>query len=126
MYIVRNFVNLSTVPLATMLFKSFIISVITYCLPIFFERLYASDKKRLSKFFRDALSLGLEISSLDNLVDSRTQTLILSYIHDSEHFINDFIEQCPSGRYRTVKYRTSYGKDSFLRHMILKLNEILH
>ena len=37
-----------------------------------------------------------------------TKTLALRYIHDDYHFINDFLPQCPSGRYRTVKYRTMW------------------
>jgi hypothetical protein len=47
LYIVRNFVYLSSTTLARMLFKSFIISVPTYCLPILFTSLYAKDKKQL-------------------------------------------------------------------------------
>ena len=29
------------------------------------------------------------------------------------------------GRYRTIKYRTSWGKDSILRSIILSLNNII-
>jgi len=24
------------------------------------------------------------------------------------HFLNDFLEKCPSGRYRTIKYRSTW------------------
>ena len=109
-----------------MLFKSFIISILTYCLPILYTSIYAKDKKRLRKFFKDANRLSIEnISDLDSIIDNRTKNLILNYIHDDEHFINDLLPKLPSGRYRTMKYRSSWGRDSFLRSMILSLNNIL-
>ena len=42
-----------------------------------------------------------------------------------EHFINDFLDKCPSGRYSTMKYRGASGRDCFLRHLIHTLNSIL-
>ena len=125
MYIVRNFVHLSTVPLATMLFKSFIVSLLTYCLPILYTHVFAKDKKCLRKFFKEAANLGLEVGDLDSLIQKRTKTLAMTYIHDDTHFLNDFLEKCPSGRYRTIKYRSALGKDSFVRHLIHTLNDIL-
>ena len=66
--------------------------------------LYASDKKSL------LLSLALIIihPDIDTPIADQTKTLALRYIHDDYHFINDFLPQCPSGRYRTVKYRTMW------------------
>ena len=64
------------------------------------------------------------ISDLDSIIEKRTKTLIMSYIHNDEHFIHDFLEQLPSGRYRTLKYRSAWGKDCFLRAMIHSLNDI--
>ena len=55
----------------------------------------------------------LGISDLDKIIDKRTKTLIMNYIHDEEHFINDFLEQLPSSRYRTLKDRSARGKDGF-------------
>ena len=43
-----------------------------------------------------------------------------------DHFINDFLDKCPSGRYRTVKYRGASGRDCFLRHILHTLNSILY
>ena len=104
----------------------FIISILTYCLPILHTPIYAKDKKRQTKFFKDANRLSIEnISDLDSIIDNRTKNLILNYIHDDEHFINDLLPKLPSGRYRTMKYRSSWGRDSFLRSMILSLNNIL-
>ena len=45
----------------------------------------------------------LGISDLDTIIDKQTKTLIMSYIHDGEHFINDTLERLPSGIYRTLK-----------------------
>ena len=122
MHIVRTFCYTSTKLLSSMLFKGSIISILTYCLPILYTSIYAKDKKRLRKFFKDANRLSIDnISDLDSIINNRTKNLILNYIHDDEHFINDLL----SGRYRTMKYRSSWGRDSFLRSMILSLNNIL-
>ena len=125
MYIVKNFVFFSSKSLSNMLFKSFIVSLISYCLPTFFTCLYATDKKSLRKLFNDAAKLGIEHPDIDTLMADRTKTLALRYIHDDDHFINDFLSKCPSGRFRTVKYRTMWGRDSFLRHLIHVLNDTL-
>ena len=108
-----------------MLFKSFIVSRISYCLPIIFKSLYAADKQRLCKIFKDAIKLGIEHPDIYTMMDNQTRTLALRYIHDEDHFINDLLSKCPSGRYRTVKHIGSLGSDSFLCHITLILNEIL-
>ena len=54
MYIIKNFLYLSTKPLACMLFKSFIVSLIMYCLPVLFPAIYQQDKKDMRKIFEDA------------------------------------------------------------------------
>ena len=105
MYIVKNFVYLSSKPLSNMLFKSFIVSLISYCLPILYTSIHASDKKCIRKVFKDAIKLGIEHPGIDALMTEQTKTLAMRYIHDEDHFINDFLEKCPSGRYRTIKYR---------------------
>jgi len=93
MYIVGNFLYLSSTTLASMLFKSFIISLLTYCLPILYTSLYAKDKKQLQHFFKEALKLGIkDLGDIDNLIDVRTKTLLPQYIHDDNHFLNDFLE----------------------------------
>ena len=125
MHIVRTFLYKSTKSLSAMLFKSFIISILTYCIPILYPCVYAKEKRPMRKFFKEADRHELPgISDLDTIIDKRTKTLIMSYIHDEEHFINDFLEQLPSGRYRTLKYRSAWGKDCFLRLMIHSLNDI--
>ena len=64
------------------------------------------------------------IGVLDSVISKRTKNLALQIIHDDEHFLNSFFEKLPSGRYRSLKYRTAWGKYSFLRHLILILQEI--
>ena len=67
MYIVKNFVYLSSKPLSNMLFKSFIVSLISYCLPILYTSIHASDKKCIRKVFKDAIKLGIEHPGIDHL-----------------------------------------------------------
>ena len=103
-----------------------LLSLSYICLPILFTSIYAKDKKRLRKFFKDANNLNIQnISVLDAIIDNWTKNLILNYIHDDEHFINEFLPKLPSGRFRTLKYRSSWGKDSFVSNMILSLNNII-
>ena len=71
MYIIKNFLYLSTKPLACMLFKSFIVSLIMYCLPVLYHTIYQRDKKDMRKIFKDASSLGLQLNyDLDTLVNT--------------------------------------------------------
>ena len=110
MYIVKNFVYFSSKPLANMLFKSFIMSLISYCLAIIFTCIYA--KKAIRKIFKDCSKFGIEYH-IDLNIQKITRTLAIKYIEDDDHFINEFLSQCPSGRYRAVKYREALGRDSF-------------
>ena len=126
MYVVKNFLYLSYKPLARMLFKSFVVSLLMYCLPVLYTSIYARDKKLLRKVFHDAKNLGLDVGDLNAIVSQRTKSMIIMCCFaDENHFMHDFPEQCPSGRLRHVKYRSSWGKDCFLRQMCIMLNEIL-
>ena len=60
-------------------------------------------------FFKEAANLGLEVGDLDSLIKKRTKTLAMTHIRDAAHFLNDFLETCPFGRYRTMKYRSALG-----------------
>ena len=80
-----------------MLFKSFIVSLISYCLPVIFTCLYASDKKSLRKIFNDATKLGIDHPDIDTLIADRTKTVALHYTHDEDHFINDFLSNALLG-----------------------------
>ena len=54
----KEFCIFSFKSLSVMLSKSFIISLISYCLPVIFTCLYASDMKSMRQIFNDATKLG--------------------------------------------------------------------
>ena len=126
MYIVRLFYTMGSLPLTTMMFKSFILSLILYCMPVMYQSLRNEEKKQLRRFFSFARALGLvEIDDLDTIIRDRTMRLAFNYIHDDDHFIHNFLEKCPSGRYRNFKIRSAWGRDSFYRRLVLLLNDVL-
>ena len=85
-----------------------------YCLKILYTRIYSRDKKEMKKIFKDAEKQGFEdIHNLDTLVSQRTKNIIFQQVHDNDHFIHDFIEKCPLGRYRHMRYRTYWAKIVF-------------
>jgi len=65
MYFVKKFVYCSSKPLAKMLFKSFIVSLIFYCLRIIFTCIYASDKNPIGNIFKDCSKIGIEHHDID-------------------------------------------------------------
>ena len=85
MYIAKNFAYFSSKPLANMLFKSFIMSLISYCLPIIFTCIYASDIKAIRKIFKDCFKLGIEYLDIDSHIRKLTKTLAIKYIKDDDH-----------------------------------------
>ena len=86
--------------------------------------MYQCDKKDIRKIFKDATSLGLELGyDLDSIVNNQTKSRIMQIYMDDEHFMQEFLERCPSGRLRHPKYRTAWGKDCFLRHMCIYINK---
>jgi len=79
-----------------MLFKSFIMSRIFYCLPITFTCIYVSGKKAIQKMFKDCSKLGIEYGGIYLLIQRLTKALAIKYIMvDDDHFINEFLGQCP-------------------------------
>ena len=106
MHIVKNFLYLGSKPLACMLFKSFVVSLLKYCLPVLHTSIYARDEKLLRKVFYNAKNLGLNIGDLDVIVRQRTKSIIMCCFADENHLMHDFLEQCPSGHLRPVKYRS--------------------
>ena len=81
MHIVRTFCHTSTTFLSWMLFKSFIISIPTYCLPISYTLIHAKDQKRLGKFFNDDVnSLSIRvISDVNGIIDKQTKHLVMNW-----------------------------------------------
>ena len=144
MYIVKNFLYPSTKPLACMLFKSFIVSLVMYRLPVLYPAMYQRDKKDIRKIFKDTTSQGLELGLIltpcltkivqksswspkssknrpsinPALVNNQTKPRIMQIYMDDEHFMQELLEPCPSGRLRHPKYQTARGKDCFLLYTL--------
>ena len=126
MYIVRLFYNLGSKQLATMMFKSFVLSVLMFCMPVLFPSLYVKDKDKLRSIISSAQRLGLDsIADFDTLISKRMKSTALKLFHDDDHFINSIIERCPSGRCRLFKTRTAWGTDSFYRYMAKTINDCI-
>ena len=60
-----------------MLFKSFVVSLLMYCLPVLYSSVYALDKKLLQKVFHNAKNIGLDVGDLDVIVEQRTKYIII-------------------------------------------------
>ena len=104
MYIVRLFYNLGSKQLATMMFKSFVLSVLMFCMPVLFPSLYVKDKDKLRSIISSAQRLGLDsIADFDTLISKHMKSTALKLFHDDDHFINPIIEGCRSGRCRLFK-----------------------
>ena len=76
--------------------------------------MYQRDKKDIQKFFKDANSLSRELGyDLDSSVNNHTKYRIMQiYTDDDEHFMQELLE----------RYRTAWGKDCFLPHMCIYIN----
>jgi len=79
----------------------------------------------VTKIFKDCSKLGIEYLNIDLNIQKLTKEFAIRYIVDNDHFINNFLSQCPSVRYRTIKYRGAWGRVNFLRHVVNTLNELL-
>jgi len=91
----------------------------------FFTFIYASYKKAILKMFKDSSKLGIDYLNIELHTQKLTKELAMKYIIGDAHFVYNFLSQCPSGRYQTIKYRGAWGRDSFLRHLVNTLNELL-
>ena len=107
------------------LFKSFIESLIFYCMPIMFPSLLSDDKPQFRRLYSVVQKWGICADDFDTVVEERVKRLSLQYHNNGDHFIHTFINRLPSGRLRTFKYRGKVGRDCFLRAMILIVNKEL-
>ena len=122
--IYQTILYLSTKPLACMMFERFIVSLIMYCLQVLYPAMYQRDKKDILNIFKDATQLGLELGyDLDPIVNNHTKSRIMQIYMDDEHFMQELLKHCPSGRLRHSKYRTPLGKDCFSYHMCIYINK---
>jgi hypothetical protein len=104
---------------------SFIESVILYCIPVIFFFMYDKDRKCIAKFHKSAKKQQFSDHLFMDIVDKRLKSYALKIFLDDTHPIHDFINRLPSGRLQSVKFRSSIGKNSFLRHFILLINDTL-
>ena len=111
--------------LTFMLVKSFIVFILTYNLPIWYPSLYEQSKKTSAIFFQPVLQTQSSGSQRSRGPKNRTKKIMRQTIMDDTHFFNNFLITVPCGRYRSLKYRTFWEKNSFLIQPILLLQEIL-
>ena len=77
----------------------------------------------MRKIFSSARRLGLcNVGDLDCIVDKQTLRMVSKFLDDPTHFIHAFMEQLPSGRYRSFKIRGAWGTGSFYRQLVFILN----
>ena len=107
------------------MYCSFIESVILYCIPVIFNFLYDKDRQCLAKFHKTAKKLHYVNENFANAVKKRFTSYVINIFLDKTHPIHDFITVLPSGRLQAIKFRSSIGKNSFLRHFILIINDTL-
>ena len=63
-----------------------IMSLISYCIPIIFTCIYASDEKATRTIIKDCFKLGIEYHDIDSHVQKLTKTLAIKYIEDDGPF----------------------------------------
>jgi hypothetical protein len=123
-YIIASFYKLGMTSVnLKLLFRSFVMSIVMYCAPVYFHHLTASAKSDINKLFKLASKLGIDIELLPES-EKHFSTYVLRSFFNPGHFIYE-LDRMPSGRFRALKWRTTVGKNSFFRHAILFLNNLL-
>ena len=127
MYVVRRFSALGAESrLVTTLFRSFIESILFYCITIFYSHIYSNDKKAIKSFFKEAKFYGAELDcDIDARISELGRTYSLRIFHDDNHFIHNLLERMPSGRLRTHRVRASIGKECFYGLFIKNVNKAI-
>ena len=113
MYVVRRFGALgANSKLVTKLFRSFIESILVYCITILYSNLYTNDKKAVKSFFKRAQFYGAKLDcDVANRVLELGHTYSLRIFHDDDHFIHNVLEKMLSGRIRSHKVQAAIGKE---------------
>jgi len=60
----------------------------------------------------------LETDDLEEIISVQTERIMLQSITLDTPIFNNFLGKLPFGHYRSLKYRTAWGKDSFLKNPI--------
>ena len=93
--------------LVTALFRSFIQSILVYCITILYSHLYSNDKKAIKSFDKRAQFYGAKLNcDVANRVLELGWLHSLRIFHDNDHFIHNVLEKMPSGRIRSRKGHT--------------------
>ena len=110
---------------ARMLFKSFVASLLMYCLPVLLHEHICQRHKIVKKVFHGARSLGIDVGDLDTIARQTTKSIMMCCSADENHFIRCTIFANDAPHVIHVKYQSPQGKGCFLRQMCIMLNEIL-
>ena len=107
-----------------LLFRTFIQSIIMYCAPIFMQHVSAQNKTSISRIFSIATRFGVNAEFLIQYEQIFKEYVLRSYLNP-EHFLHHHIESMPSGRLRSVKFRTTKGKNCFLKNAVNLINDVI-
>jgi hypothetical protein len=114
-----------TEKLITTCYKSFIESVITYHLVVLYSHLSADSKKKLKSVIRTAgyLSGELTFTPVDDLYSNILKVKSLRMIATEDEPLLR-LNQLPSGRYQSVKFRVQIRAKCFRAECIKYLNSV--
>ena len=114
--------------LVTKLFRSFVKSILVYCITItiLYSHLYSNDKKAIKSFFKRAQFYGAKLDcDVANRVLELGPTYSLYIFHDNDHFIHNVLEKMPSGRIKSHKAQAAIGKECFYSQLIKYINDAI-
>ena len=119
-----DFLRKMCTKMRTLFYRTFIESVLTFCVVVWFGNLNLADKNRLDRLVRVASKvIGVNQVQLSELyvwqVARKTQAILAC----TDHPLKGEFERLPSGRrYRAPTHRTKMFGDSFVCFAIGRLN----
>ena len=100
-----------------MFYKSVVMSVMTYCIVLFYDALSSLDKSKLSRLqslAQKIIGSNVLLTDISSVYDSRLLAKILQIYNDVTHPLNDKLVLLPSGRRlrsastKSVKYNKTF------------------
>ena len=100
-----------------MLYKSVVMSVMTYCIVLLYDALSSLDKSKLSRLqslAQKIIGSNVLLTDISSVYDSRLLAKILQIYNDLTHPLNDKLVLLPSGRRlrsastKSVKYNKTF------------------
>lgn len=118
-----NYFNVCT-KMMTLFYRTFIESVLSFCIVTWFGNLNLADKNRLGRLVRVASKvIGVNQAQLSDLYDRQVVRKAHAILDCAYHPLQREFELLPSGRrYRVPIQRTKRFKDSFVCTAIRRLN----